>query len=60
LIKRFLNAAGVKGVAIGEFMSIVFFDADRWEDILPNPISLGLGVFFGKGEGEWNLSVSTF
>ena len=45
-------------MAVREFMAIVFFDADRGKGILPNPVSLGVGIFFGKGEGEWDLSVS--
>ena len=39
-------------------MPIVFFDADRGRGILPNPVSLGVGTFFGKDEEEWDLSVS--
>jgi hypothetical protein len=58
LVEGFLDATGMERMTIGEIMAIVLLDTKGGKDILPAPIPSGIGVFFGKGIGQWDLTIT--
>jgi hypothetical protein len=58
LVKGFLDATGMERMTISKIMVIVFFHPKSGKDILPAPIPSGIGVFFGKGLGQWDLTIT--